>query len=111
MEDKLSHMESKKINEENDLGFVDLFKANNYILSIVSKANGIIGRVVRNFNSRETNVVLKIYKILKRSLSEYCTQLWVPVLRHRNWIVWFDGISTIVGYLMPNPFCTYIFDI
>ena len=22
-------------------------------------------------------------------------------------LVWFYGISTIVGYLMPNPFCTY----
>ena len=23
-------------------------------------------------------------------------------------LVWFDGISTIVGYLMPNPLYTYI---
>ena len=23
-------------------------------------------------------------------------------------LVWFYGISTIVGYLMPNPFYTYI---
>ena len=26
-------------------------------------------------------------------------------------LVWFYGISTIVGYLMPNPLYTYIFDI
>ena len=25
-------------------------------------------------------------------------------------LVWFYGISTIVGYLMPNPFYTYILD-
>ena len=25
--------------------------------------------------------------------------------------VWFYGISTIVGYLMPNPFYTYILNI
>ena len=25
-----------------------------------------------------------------------------------NGLVWFYGISTIVGYLMPNPFYTYI---
>ena len=26
-------------------------------------------------------------------------------------LVWFYGISTIVGYLMSNPFCTYILNI
>ena len=26
-------------------------------------------------------------------------------------LVWFNGISTAVGYLMPNPFYTYILDI
>ena len=25
--------------------------------------------------------------------------------------VWFDGISTIVGYLMPNSFYTYILNV
>ena len=27
------------------------------------------------------------------------------------WLVWFYSISTIVGYLMPNPVFTYILDI
>ena len=26
-------------------------------------------------------------------------------------IVWFDGISTIIDYLIPNPVYTYILDI
>ena len=26
-------------------------------------------------------------------------------------LVWFDGISTIIGYLMPNPVFTYILSI
>ena len=26
-------------------------------------------------------------------------------------MVWFYGISTIIGYLMPNPLYTYIFNI
>ena len=30
---------------------------------------------------------------------------------HRNGLVWFYGISTIVGYLMPNPLYTYILNI
>ena len=28
-----------------------------------------------------------------------------------NRLVWFDGISTILDYLMLNPFYTYILDI
>ena len=27
------------------------------------------------------------------------------------WFGWVDGISTIVGYLMPNPLYTYILNI
>ena len=26
-------------------------------------------------------------------------------------MIWFDGISTIVGYSMPNPLYTYILNI
>ena len=32
-------------------------------------------------------------------------------LRRYNWLVEFYGISTIVGYLMPNPVFTYILNI
>ena len=64
----------------------DIFKAGNHILSIVSKANGMIGWMVSNI-SKEVKVVLKIYKTLKRPHIEYCTQAWAPVLRHRNWSV------------------------
>ena len=27
------------------------------------------------------------------------------------WLVWFYGISTIAGYLMPNPLYTYVLNI
>ena len=32
-------------------------------------------------------------------------------LKNKNDKVWLDGISTIIGYLMPNPFYTYILNI
>ena len=56
-----------------DLGvdFYDTLKAENHILAIVSRANGMIGWVVRNFISRKANVVLKIYNTLKRYLSDH----------------------------------------
>ena len=46
-----------------------------------------------------------------------CTELGLvcmkdTVLAHSYCdLVWFYGISTIVGYLMPNPLYTYILDI
>ena len=57
---KLSNKEIKKLNEEcnQEVGFDNTFKADNYIVSIVSKTNGMIGWMVRNFISRKTNVVL-----------------------------------------------------
>ena len=39
----------------------------------------MIGWIVKNFISREANVVLKIYKILIRPHTEYCTQAGTPV--------------------------------
>ena len=46
----------------------------------------MIGWMVRNFISREANV-LKIYKILIRLHVEYCTQVWAPMSRHGNWSI------------------------
>ena len=33
------------------------------------------------------------------------------LILENDWFVWFGGISTIVGYLMPNPLYTYISNI
>ena len=77
---------------EPGIGFDDTFKADNHILCIVSRANGMISRMVRNPISREANIILKIYKILIRPHIEYGAQ--APVLRHGNWsvILRFEGI-------------------
>ena len=42
--------------------FDDTFKADNHILSIVSRANGMIVWMVIDFISRKANVILKAYK-------------------------------------------------
>ena len=69
VEYEFSYEEIKKLNEECDLGvgFDDTFKADNHILYILSRANGMIGWMVRYFISKEANVVLRIYKTLIRS--------------------------------------------
>ena len=87
VEYKLSTREIQKINEECDLGvnFDETFKTDNHILSIVSRANGMIGRMGRNFISVEANVALKIWLTpppKKRPHIEYCTQAWAPESRH-----------------------------
>ena len=42
--------------------FDDTLKADNYILSIVSRANAMIGWLIRNFISREANGFKKFIK-------------------------------------------------
>ena len=37
--------------------------------------------------------------------------LYTYILDIRFGVVWFYGISIIVGYLMPNPLYTYILNI
>ena len=49
--------------------------------------NGVIGWMVINLISKEANVVLKIYKTLRRPHTEYCTQARASVLRHGHWSV------------------------
>ena len=60
------------------VGFGNIFKAEIYILSTVSKANEMIGWMVRNFILREAYVVLKIYSILTRLNKDYCIKTRAP---------------------------------
>ena len=48
-----------------DLGFDDTCKVDNHILFFVSRANRMIGQMVRNFISREVNVVFKTLHLSK----------------------------------------------
>ena len=50
-----------------------------------------------------------IYKYIKDMCHAICACL-ISKLRTEVW-VWFDGISNIVGYLMPNPGYKYILNI
>ena len=69
--------------------------------------------------------ILNIYDLVWLGFMAYQPLLFIYmiwfgwVLRHINHcrlfilfgLVWFYGISTIVGYLMPNPLYTYILNI
>ena len=57
------------------VGFDDTFETNNYILFIVSKVNWMI----RNFITKEANVVLEIYKTQVRLYIEYFKLAWDTV--------------------------------
>ena len=56
-------------------------------------------KVKREENSDYRKFWNVIYK--KKELIFLCFLVWLG-------LVGFYGISTIVGYLMPNPVCTYI---
>ena len=60
VEYRLRNKEVKKVNAECDLGVG--FKADNNIMSLLLRSKGMICRMVKNFISEETSVVLKIYK-------------------------------------------------
>ena len=45
------------------VGLDDTFKVGNYILSIISRSNGMISWMVINIISSKVNVALKMYKI------------------------------------------------
>ena len=64
-------------------------------LEILLRTNEMIGWMVWHFISMETNVVLKIYKILIRPHIDYCNQPWTLVSRHGNWsvILWLEAIQ------------------
>ena len=64
----------------------------------------MIGWMVRNFISREANVVLKIYETLIRPHIEYCILAQVPISRDENWgvILRLDGIQRIVRKIIKR---------
>ena len=45
---------------------------------------------------------------MSRRLSRF---IYIYIYIERESLVWFYGISKIVGHLMPNPFYTYILNI
>ena len=67
------------INVENNLAW------SAHIQSNIAKAKKCIGWVKRNVISRETDVMLNIYKSLIRPHLEYCVQLWSPKPEYGNW--------------------------
>ena len=87
-----------KVDEECNVGvsFDDTFKADNHILSIVSRVNKMISWMVRNFISREANL-LKIFKTLKRLHVEYCIQDWAPLWKYWNWRAYKVKLAIIAG--------------
>ena len=100
----------KKVNEKSNLrvNFDDTLKADNPILLIASRGNEMTSWMVRNFISKEENV-LKIYKTLLRPYIEYSTQACAPLLRNRIWniIMRLEGIQskvTLVEGDLKAPF-------
>ena len=60
--------------------------------------------MVRNFISEEANIVLKIYKTLKRSHIENYVQAWASMMRHGNWnvILKLNGIQRVTKIIIKK---------
>ena len=87
----------KNVNEECDVGvhLDEAFKADNHMLSIVSRKRRTIDKMDRNFISIMKNVVLKIYITQISLYIEYSTL--APVSRHGNQsaILRLEGIQRV----------------
>ena len=75
------------VESEKDLGvlFTSNLDFHDYINSCINKANSCIAWVTRSLISRNSEVMLKIYKSMIRPHIEYCVQLWSPLPSHGNW--------------------------
>ena len=64
----------------------------------------ITSMATNTFNNGDINNVINLQIYLGSAQAGKSVRFWFG-------LVWFYDISTIVGYLMPNPFYTYILNI
>ena len=87
----------RSVDSEKDLGVVfnSAFKFDDHVRKCIAKANGTIAWLTRNIISRETSVMLGLYKSLVKPHIEYCSQAWAPMARHGNWslILELEGVQ------------------
>lgn len=71
------------MDEERDLGVtIDKnLKVRNQCVKAVKSANSTLGMIKRTFITRDTDILLPIYKSLVRPKLEYCIQAWRPHLK------------------------------
>ena len=77
---------------EKDLGviFNSDFNFREHIYTSISKAKSTMAWLLRNIISRNSEVMITVYKSLIRHHLEYCCQAWSPKARHGNWRVILD---------------------
>ena len=78
----LDGVELESVDEEKDLGVLiskDM-KVAAQCHSAALKANRVLGMIKRTFVSRDTDMLVKLYKALVRPHLEYCIQAWNPHL-------------------------------
>ena len=68
--------------EENDLGVIiaDNLMVAKHCANAYSKANRILGMIKRTIISRDSHILLNLYKTLVRPHLEYCSPAWSPEL-------------------------------
>ena len=83
----LGGVELPSVESEKDLGVLvtSNLDFSDHITSCINKANSCVAWVARSLVSRDSEIMLKIYKSMIRPHIEYCVQLWSPLPSHGNW--------------------------
>ena len=76
---------------EKDLGLLvsEHLSWDDNICTCIKDTNQCIGWISRNLltNTRDYNIISKVYKTIIRPKLEYCVQLWNPAACHGNWSI------------------------
>ena len=75
-------------------------------LMLLSKQATCMNKYCSNICDRVLPVIILVFTKIRKKLDEISF-----LISDSFSLVGFYGISTIVGYLIPNPLCTYILNI
>ena len=78
----INNVALKNVTEEIDLGVIvqGNLKVSEQCTKVVKAANRTLGMIKRTFSSRDSSIIVPLYKTLVRPQLEYCAQAWRPHL-------------------------------
>ena len=99
---ELKGLKLNKTKEQKDLGIIisNNLKVNVQVTKASKKANKMLGYIKRNFEYKNKDIIIPLYKSLVRPHLEYAIQFWAPY--HQKDIDALERIQRRATKLVPN---------